>query len=52
MPNRVPEEFCEFVTGEVATLVSRGCLVPFEELRTSEGPSRPKVIMSLSVEPS
>ena len=52
MPNRVPEEFHEFVTREVATLVSRGCLVPFEEVRTSEGPARPRVIMPLSVEPS
>ena len=52
MPNRVPEEFHEFVTREVATLVSRGCLVPFEEVRTSEGPTRPRVIMPLSVEPS
>ena len=49
MPNRVPEEFHEFVTREVATLVSRGCLVPFEEVRTSEGPARPRVIMPLSV---
>ena len=42
MPSRVPKEFREFVTGEVTTLVSQGCLVSFEELRTSEGPSRPK----------
>ena len=53
MPNRVPEEFLrEFVAGEVTTLVRRGCLIPFEEMRTSEGPARPRVIMSLSVEPS
>ena len=52
MPNRVPEEFHEFVLGEVATLVSRGCLVPFEGVRTSEGPARPTTIMPLSVEPS
>ena len=52
MPNQVPKEFREFVTGEIATLVSRGCLVPFKDLRTSKGPSRPKVIMPLSVESS
>ena len=52
MPNRVAEEFHEFVTGEVATLVSRGCLVPFEGVRTSENPARPRVTMPLSVEPS
>ena len=34
LPNRVPNEFREFVAGEVATLVRRGCLVPFEEVRT------------------
>ena len=52
LPSRVPEEFCEFVAGEVATLVCRGCLVPFDEVRTSDGPSRPRLIMLLSVEPS
>ena len=52
MPHRVPEEFHEFVTREVATLVSRGCLVPFEEVRTSEGLARPIIVMPLSVEPS
>ena len=52
LPNRVPNEFREFVAGEVATLVHRGCLVPFEEVLTSDGPSRPILIMPLSVEPS
>ena len=52
LPNRVPEEFREFVAGEVATPVRRGYLVPFEEVRTSDGPSRPRPIMPLSVEPS
>ena len=52
LPNRVPDEFREFVAGEAATLVRRGCLVPFEEVRTSDGPSRPRLIMPLSVEPS
>ena len=52
LPNRVPDEFREFVAGEVATLMHRGCLVPFEEVRTSDGPSRSRLIMPLSVEPS
>ena len=52
LPNRVPNEFREFVAGEVATLVHRGCLVPFEKVRTSDGPSQPRLIMPLSVEPS
>ena len=39
LPNRVHDEFREFVAGEVATLVQRGCLVPAEEVCTSDGPS-------------
>ena len=49
LPNRVRDEFREFVAGEVATLVRRGCLVPFEEVRTSDGPSRPRLVMPLSL---
>ena len=52
MSNRVSEEILKFVAGEVTTLMSRGCLVPFEEVRTSGGPARPRVAMPLSVEPS
>ena len=50
MPKRVPEEFREFVAGEVATL-RRGYLVPFEEMRTNEGPGQSRVIMPVVVEP-
>ena len=49
--NRVLEEFRAFFAGEVATLVRRGCLLPFEEVRTIDGPTRPRVIIPLSVEP-
>ena len=52
LPDRVPDEFRELVAGEVATLVRRGCLVPSEEVRMSDGPSRPRLVMPLSVEPS
>ena len=52
LPNRVPDEFREFVAREVATFVRRSCLVQFEEVRTSDGPSQPRPIMPLSVEPS
>ena len=52
LPNRVPGEFREVLAGEVATLVRPGCLVPFEEVRTSDGPSWPRLIMPLSVKPS
>ena len=33
LPDRVPNEFREFVAGEVATLVGQRCLVLFEEVR-------------------
>ena len=52
LPNRVPEEFREFIAGEVATLVRRGCLIQFEDVRTSNGASRPRLIVPLSLESS
>ena len=33
-------------------LVRRGCLIPFEEVRTIDAPVRPSVIIPLCVEPS
>ena len=51
IPKRVLAEFHEFGAREVATLVCRGCLVPFEEVRTIDGPVWPRVIMPLGVEP-
>ena len=51
LPNRVPNEFREFVAGEVATIVRRGCLVPFEEVRTNDGPSRPRLIYATECRP-
>ena len=50
LPNGVPDEFLEFIAEEVATLVRRGCLVPIEKVRTSDGPSRPKFTIPLNVE--
>ena len=49
---KLPDEFREFVAGEVVALVRRGCLVPFEEVRMSDGPSRLRLIMPLNVEQS
>ena len=33
----MPAEFRELVTGEGVTMVCRGCLVPFEKVRTIDG---------------
>ena len=50
--NQMLPEFRDFLNGEFATLVRRGCLGPFEEVRIINDPVRPRSIMPLSVEPS
>lgn len=50
--NRVPPEFEEFVQSEVDSLIARGCLIPWEEVKAPQGPTRPRLIQASSVEPS
>ena len=49
-PNRIPASHADFVDTEVANLVSRGCLVPWSEVRGPHGPARPRLIHPLAVE--
>lgn len=50
--NRVPPKFAGFVDREVQTLVDRGCVVKWDDVRTPGGPARPRLVMALSVEES
>ena len=50
-PNRIPDKHSGFVHNEVHALVKRGCLVPWAEVRGPDGPARPRLVMSISVEP-
>ena len=36
---------------EVLALVRRGCLVPWDDVRGRDGPARPRLVLSISVEP-
>ena len=50
-PNRIPATHAGFVRDEVQALVQRGCLVPWSEVRGEGGPARPRLVLSISVEP-
>lgn len=50
--NRIPPRFSPFVQAEVQTLVDRGCVLPWSEVRAPGGPRRPRLVMALTVEPS
>ena len=52
LPNRIPPEFDDFVRAEIGTLVGRGCVARWDDVRGATGPARPRLIMPLSVEPS
>lgn len=50
--NRIPPKFTAFVNAEVESLVARGCVVKWADVRSRRGPPRPRLLMALSVEPS
>ena len=50
-PNRIPAKHSDFVRNEVRALVHRGCLVPWNDVRGRDGPARPRLVLSISVEP-
>ena len=50
-PNRIPSSQAAFVQQEVRDLVHRGCLVKWTDVRGAAGPPRPRLILSISVEP-
>lgn len=48
--NRIPPAFTDFADAEVETLIARGCVAKWSEVRGPDGPARPRLIMALSVE--
>ena len=48
--NRIPPAHAEFVKAEMKSLVARGCIVKWADVRGPAGPSRPRLIQALSVE--
>ena len=52
LPNRIPKDHAEFVRSQVATLVKRGCLAKWANVRGPTGPARPRLVLPLSVEHS
>ena len=50
--NRIPAEFTDFVDSKIASLASLGGIAKWSEVRGPGGPTRPRMIMSLSVEES
>lgn len=51
LPNRIPKTHESFVSQEVTSLVENGCLVKGEDARGPRGPVRPRMALSISVEP-
>ena len=52
LQNRIPPEFDGFVREEIGTIVGRGCVARWDDVRGATGPARPRLIMPLSMEPS
>ena len=48
--NRVPPAFDDFVREELRSLLARGCIAPWSEVRGSTVSERPRMRMALSVE--
>ena len=48
--NRIPSSHASFVDAEMNSLVGRGCVVKWPDVRDSSGPVRPRLIQALSVE--
>ena len=51
-PNRIPDDHAEFVTLEVQQLTKRGCLARWADVKGPNGPDRPRMVLSISVEPT
>lgn len=49
-PNRIPSKFVPFVESEVQSLIARGCVAKWSDVKGPAGPVRPRLIMALSVE--
>ena len=52
MQNRIPPEFDPFVADQVQTLLARGCIAPWADVKTESAPARPRMVMPLGVEPT
>lgn len=48
--NRIPSRFTSFVDAEVESLIARGCVAKWSDVKGSDGPDRPYLRMALSVE--
>ena len=48
--NRIPLPFTEFVDMEMQSLIDRGCVVKWADVRSPTSPPRPRFVMALSVE--
>ena len=48
--NRIPPQFTEFVDMEMQSVIGRGCVLKWADVRSPTGPSRPRLVMALSVE--
>lgn len=49
-PNRIPSKFVPFVESELQSLIARGCVAKWSDVKGPAGPARPRLIMALSVE--
>ncbi|CAN0206615.1 unnamed protein product, partial [Pylaiella littoralis] len=47
MRNRIPAGFDGFVAAEVRTLLARGCVAKWDDVRTPASSSRPRMVMPL-----
>lgn len=50
--HRWPPEFDRFVDTEMQSLLARGCIARWDDVKAPNGPARPRMIMALSVETS
>lgn len=50
--NRIPAALDDFVDSEMQSLIARGCIVKWADVKGPSGSTRPPLIMALSVEPS
>ena len=48
--NYIPQGFDQFVETEISSLLLKGCVVRWEDVRSPSGPARPRLRMAMSVE--
>lgn len=48
--NRIPPAHAGFVDAEMRSLIARGCVVKWADVRGRAGPARPRLVQALSVE--